>query len=493
MRPLGFYLLHRLQEIIEKEKSGLYRDDGLLVVEGGGQKAERMKKKLFSLFKSVGLKITAEANLKSVNFLDVNLDLADGTFKPFMKPNSKVKYVSRESNHPPLILKHIPEAVNERLERVSSCKQKFEEELLTYQKALTEAGYNHSLNYLEKVVDKSNITQDTHKRKRSRQVIWFNPPYSSNIKTNIGKAFFGILKKHFPDDSELSRLFNKKSVKISYSCMPSMQSLISGHNKKMLRGQEDADRMERRGCNCRGGLGRCPLSGKCQTKSLVYRAEVNSVDGSKEYLGQASNTFKLRYNGHTDSFRNEKKKKETTLSHYLWKLKGKEVETEVKWSIASLARPYSRETKKCQLCNMEKTLIACQDQDKGLNRRGELMTRCRHRDKHILTNWVTHHHPQLEEDTQAAAHVPTEQDEADVPSLSTIPSLSTVPSLSTLPYLSTAPSLSTVEHHLPQLPEHLLAEGHDEGPQDETSDPPLTAEGGPMTRSRTRARNRYMP
>ena len=208
----GLYLLHRLQEIIEKEKSGLYRDDGLLVVEGGGQKAERMKKKLFSLFKSVGLKITAEANLKSVNFLDVNLDLADGTFKPFMKPNSKVKYVSRESNHPPLILKHIPEAVNERLERVSSCKQKFEEELLTYQKALTEAGYNHSLNYMEKVVDKSNITQDTHKRKRSRQVIWFNPPYSSNVKTNIGKVFFCILKKHFPNDCELLRLYNKKSV-----------------------------------------------------------------------------------------------------------------------------------------------------------------------------------------------------------------------------------------------------------------------------------------
>ena len=159
-----------------------------------------------------------------------------------------------------------------------------------------------------------------------------------------------------------------------------MQSLISGHNKnnkKILRGQEDADRVERRGCNCRGGVASCPLSGKCQTLSLVYRAEVDSVDGSKEYLGQASNTFKLRYNGHTDSFRNEKKKKETTLSHYLWKLKGQEVEPEVKWSIASLARPYSRETKKCQLCNMEKTLIACQDQDKALNRRGELMRRRR--------------------------------------------------------------------------------------------------------------------
>ena len=76
-----------------------------------------------------------------------------------------------------------------------------------------------------------------------------------------------------------------------------MESLISGHNTKMLRGQENYDRMERRGCNCRGGLGRCPLSGKCQTKSLVYRVEVNSVDGSNEHLGQVSSTFKLRFNG----------------------------------------------------------------------------------------------------------------------------------------------------------------------------------------------------
>ena len=316
---------------------------GLLVVEGGGQEAERIKKKLFSLFKDVGLRITAEANLKSVQFLDVTMDLTDGTFKPFMKPNSLVKYVSNESNHPPLIIKNIPEAVNKRLERVSSCKQKFDQEISAYQIALTEAGYSHKLTYREKVVEEPNDSQESHSRRRRRKVIWFNPPYSANVKTNIGKTFFGIIKKHFPDGSELSKLFNKKSVKLSYSCMPNMKSLISGHNKKVLRGQEVADKIER-GCNCRVGVDRCPLAGKCLTKSLVYKAEVASMDGSKEYLGQASNTFKLRFNGHTDSFRNEGKQKDTTLSHHIWKLKRREVEYDVKWSIASLARPYSRET-----------------------------------------------------------------------------------------------------------------------------------------------------
>lgn len=191
--------------------------------------------------------------------------------------------------------------------------------------------------------------------------------------------------------SELAKLFNKKTVKLSYSCMPNMQSIISGHNKKILRGEKPS--LVKKSCNCRGGVEACPMGGRCLTKSLVYKAEVTSREEVKEYIGQASNTFKLRYNGHTDSFRNEGKEKDTTLSKYLWQLKRKEQEHEVKWSIASLAIPYTRETKRCQLCNTEKTLIACQDANMALNRRWEIMTRCRHRDKDLLTNWFSTHHP----------------------------------------------------------------------------------------------------
>ena len=380
---VGLYLLHRMEEIQTKEFNGLYRDDGLHVVEGGGQEAERIKKKLFAMYKSEGLKVTAEANLKIVQFLDVTFDLRDGSFKPFMKPNTQLRYVSRESNHPPLILSNIPEGINKRLDRISSSRQKFEEEKTVYQKALDEAGYHHKLIYREHMVEE---TQGPAKRKRCRKVLWFNPPFSANIKTNIGKRFFGILMKHFPEGSELAKIFNKKTVKLSYCCMPNMKSIISGHNKKILRGEKPAYPVKK-DCNCRGGVPTCPLEGKCQTKSLVYKAEVTTREGMKEYLGQASNTFKFRYNGHTDSFRNEHKEKDTTLSKYLWQLKRREEEHEIKWYIASLAIPYTRETKRCQLCNMEKTLIACQDSAKALNRRWEIMTRCRHRDKDLLTNW----------------------------------------------------------------------------------------------------------
>ena len=107
----GLLMLHKLEDIMDKKDSGLYRDDVLLVVEGGGQKSDRIKKKLCKLYKEEGPEIIAE----SVQFLDVNLDLSDGTFKPFCNPNSQLKYVCKESNQPPMIVKNIPEGVNRRL------------------------------------------------------------------------------------------------------------------------------------------------------------------------------------------------------------------------------------------------------------------------------------------------------------------------------------------------------------------------------------------
>ena len=93
------------------------------------------------MYKREGLKITAEANWKIVQFLDVNFDLNDGTFKAYIKPNTKLRYVSKDSNHPPLILKNIPEGINQRLEQISSCRQRFEVKRSVYQKALDRAGY----------------------------------------------------------------------------------------------------------------------------------------------------------------------------------------------------------------------------------------------------------------------------------------------------------------------------------------------------------------
>ena len=40
-------------------------------------------------------------NLKTVNFLDVTLNIETGLFFPYMKPNNNIVYVNMHSNQPP--------------------------------------------------------------------------------------------------------------------------------------------------------------------------------------------------------------------------------------------------------------------------------------------------------------------------------------------------------------------------------------------------------
>ena len=99
---VGSYLLEKISEICNKNNLVLYRDDGLSIFRNrGGTQLEKIKKKLQRLFKEYDLEITAESNQKIVNYLDVTLNLQDGTFRPYHKPDDQIQYVHLESNHPP--------------------------------------------------------------------------------------------------------------------------------------------------------------------------------------------------------------------------------------------------------------------------------------------------------------------------------------------------------------------------------------------------------
>ena len=75
-------------------KEILYRDDGLSIFRNkSGTQLEKIKKKLQRLFKECDLEVTAESNQKIVNYLDVTLNLNDGTFRPYHKPNDQTQYI----------------------------------------------------------------------------------------------------------------------------------------------------------------------------------------------------------------------------------------------------------------------------------------------------------------------------------------------------------------------------------------------------------------
>ena len=119
-----------------------------------------------------------------------------------MKPNDVPVYVNIKSNHPPSILKNIPAAVNKRLSKNSSNQKIFEESTPPFQDALNKAGYSYKMKFEPKP---TNTNNDAIKRKRKRDVIWFNPPWSLNCKTRVAGKFLELVKTCFPRNHPLTR------------------------------------------------------------------------------------------------------------------------------------------------------------------------------------------------------------------------------------------------------------------------------------------------
>ena len=191
------------------------------------QKTDRIRKDIIEIFKNAGFKIETKTNLHIVDFLDVTFNLLDGTYKPYKKPNDQLLYVNTSSNHPPPIIKQLPTPTSNRLPNNCSNKQVFEMSKGEYEKALRESGYkNVSLIY----TDKKDIKQ---KRNRSRNIIWFNPLFNKNVSTNVMKRFLNLIDQHFPKSNKLHAIFNRNTVKVSYSCTQNMSSMIKFHNKKL--------------------------------------------------------------------------------------------------------------------------------------------------------------------------------------------------------------------------------------------------------------------
>ena len=149
---------------------GLYRDDGLAAFNGTPQEIEKIKKGICKVFRDNDLKITVEANTTKVNFLDVTLDLASGKYYPYTKEGNIPLYVHTKSNHPPTILKNIPESINKRLSEISSDKECFDNAKPIYQEALNKSGYRYNLSF------NATLNQSPRPpRNRKRNIIWFNP------------------------------------------------------------------------------------------------------------------------------------------------------------------------------------------------------------------------------------------------------------------------------------------------------------------------------
>ena len=89
------------------------------------------------------------------------------------------------------------------------------------------------------------------------------------------------------------------------------------------------------------------------------------------------------------SFRHTKQTKHRNsmeLSKHVWSLKDNNIDYSISWRIISSSSSYNGSSKRCNLCLKGKFLIICRPDLSSLNKRNELVSSCRHRNKALLCN-----------------------------------------------------------------------------------------------------------
>ena len=72
------------------------------------------------------------------------------------------------------------------------------------------------------------------------------------------------------------------------------------------------------------------------------------------------------------------------IAKEVWRIKDQGGNYQIRWEIVGHAPGYNPITRKCRLCTAEKLLIAEDPDPRLLNKRDELVSKCRHRRKHAL-------------------------------------------------------------------------------------------------------------
>ena len=138
---------------------------------------------------------------------------------------------------------------------------------------LVKVGDNNNNNYL-------------NRRRRNRKVIRFNPPFCKLTNIYIGKYFLHLLDKHFNRDNPLRKIFNRNTLKISYSCTKNMHNILNNRNRRLLDELiKNSGRPDVVSCNCRSKA-ECPLDRRCNLRNVVYQACISPMEHNNDGWGE---------------------------------------------------------------------------------------------------------------------------------------------------------------------------------------------------------------
>ena len=105
---------------------------------------------------------------------------------------------------------------------------------------------------------------------RKDQYKFFYPLYSL-----LGELYFlKLVDKHFKHDNKLHKIFNRKTLKISYSWTKNIFQIINSHNKNIIKDFQDQinnnnnNNCIKKECNCKS-RDNCPMNGLCYLNDVI--------------------------------------------------------------------------------------------------------------------------------------------------------------------------------------------------------------------------------
>ena len=113
---VGLFLLNKITSMVGFGNIGLYRDDGFGIIEQtSGTHRERLKKKIINAFITIGFKIIINIGSTSSDIFDVSLNLLNNYDQVYSKPNTKIIYINKNSNHPSSVRRQLPKIIENSL------------------------------------------------------------------------------------------------------------------------------------------------------------------------------------------------------------------------------------------------------------------------------------------------------------------------------------------------------------------------------------------
>ena len=100
-----------------------------------------------------------------------------------------------------------------------------------------------------------------------------------------------LIDKHFKQDDILHKIFNRKTLKISYSCTKNISQIINSHDNEIINefhnqvnNNINSKKIE---CNCKSRSD-CPMNGLCNLDNVVYQTIIypkEDINDRKSYIG----------------------------------------------------------------------------------------------------------------------------------------------------------------------------------------------------------------